>query len=175
MTKNGNSMKSEWNIVLIGMPGSGKSTVGVILAKQISYDFLDSDVVIQVSENRSLQDILDAEGHMVLRQIEARILLSISVQSHVIATGGSAAYSDAAMRHLASQGTIVFLDTPLTTLTSRIHNFTTRGIAKRPDQSFDDLFQERLRLYTRYADITIACEGLNQEDIASSIIEAVSR
>jgi shikimate kinase len=160
---------------LIGMPGSGKSTVGVILAKQISYDFLDSDVVIQVSENRSLQDILDAEGHMVLRQIEARILLSISVQSHVIATGGSAAYSDAAMRHLASQGTIVFLDTTLTTLTSRIHNFTTRGIAKRPDQSFDDLFQERLRLYTQYADITIACEGLNQEDIAGRIIDAVSR
>ena len=175
MTKNGNSMNSEQNIVLIGMPGSGKSTVGVILAKQISYDFLDSDVLIQVSENRSLQDILDAEGHMVLRQIEAQILLSVSVQSHVIATGGSAAYSDAAMRHLASQGTIVFLDTSLTTLINRIHNFTTRGIAKRPDQSFEDLFQERLALYTRYADITIACEGLNQEDIVSKIVEALSR
>jgi len=165
-------MKSEQNIVLIGMPGSGKSTAGVILAKQISYDFLDTDVLIQVSENRSLQDILNAEGHMVLRQIEERILLTISAQSHVIATGGSAAYSDFAMRHLGSQGVIVFLDTPLTTLTARIHNFTTRGIAKRPDQSFDDLFQERLALYTQYADITIACAGLNQEEITTKIIEA---
>jgi shikimate kinase len=167
-------MKSGKNIVLIGMPGSGKSTVGVILAKQISFSFLDTDVLIQVSEKRSLQDIMDAEGHLALREIEARILLTVELENHVIATGGSAAYSDAAMRHLGANAIIVFLDTSLDTLTARIHNFTTRGIAKRLDQSFEDLFQERLALYNQYADLTISCEGLTQEEISGRIIEAVS-
>ncbi|MBT3192386.1 MAG: shikimate kinase [Verrucomicrobia bacterium] len=166
-------MKSDQNIVLIGMPGSGKSTVGVILAKQASCGFLDTDVLIQVSEDRSLQQILDTEGHLALRHIEERILLTVDLENHVIATGGSAAYSDAAMRHLGCNGVIVFLDTALTTLEARIHNFSTRGIAKRPDQSFDDLFQERLLLYNRYADLTIPCDGLGQEEIAGRILDAV--
>jgi shikimate kinase len=154
------------------MPGAGKSTVGVILAKQTSRDFVDTDVVIQLIENRPLQDIVDRDGHMELRKIEERILLGLNLTNHVIATGGSAAYSEPAMRHLASHGTIVFLDLP--TLVSRVHDFTTRGLAKRPDQTFADLFHERFELYTKYADLTIRCKGLTQEEVCERIVEQLN-
>jgi len=154
------------------MPGAGKSTVGVILAKKTSRGFIDSDVVIQISEQRSLQDILDAEGYGILRQIEENALLELSVGKTVIATGGSAVYSDAAMKHLRSNGTLVFLDVDLATLNDRVKDFSTRGLARRPDQSFEELFEERFVLYTRYADITIPCAGLSQEEVCARIIEA---
>ena len=140
-------MKAKSNIVLIGMPGSGKSTVGVILAKRSSHDFVDTDVVIQSVEHRSLQAIMDKEGYMKLREIEARVLQTLNLENHIISTGGSAVYSDAAMVHLRKNGTTIYLDVSLATLRSRITDYETRGIAKRPDQSFDDLFQERTRLY----------------------------
>ena len=160
------------NLVLIGMPGAGKSTVGVILAKQTSRDFVDTDVLIQTLQRRSLQEIVDADGHMVLRKIEEDILLKLSVHNHVIATGGSAAYSDPAMQHLKLGGIVVFLDVSLPTLETRVHDFRTRGLAKRQDQSFADLFHERFELYTRYADITIACADLTQEGVCERIIGA---
>ncbi len=158
------------NIVLIGMPGSGKSTVGVILAKLTSRDFVDTDVLIQKSQGRSLQDIIDTEGHMALRKIEENVLLDIGCLNHVIATGGSAAYSHAAMTHLKSHGVIVFLNVDLPTLESRVHDFDTRGLAKRPDQSFADLFDERFTLYTQYSDITIECADLTQEEVCGRIM-----
>jgi shikimate kinase len=153
------------------MPGAGKSTVGVILAKQTSRDFVDTDVLIQVSQERTLQDIIDANGYAALRKIEEEILLGLSVRDHVIATGGSAAYSDQAMTHLRSEGVVIFLDVDLTTLESRVSDFSTRGLAKRPDQSFAELFDERLSLYNKYADITIKCAELTQEDVCAKIIE----
>ena len=159
------------NLVLIGMPGAGKSTVGVILAKQTSRGFVDTDVLIQTSQGRTLQDIVDTDRHLVLRKIEEDILLGLSLHNHVIATGGSAAYSAPAMCHLKSDGLIVFLDVDLATLESRVHDFRTRGLAKLPGQSFADLFHERFSLYTRYADITIKCAGLTQEDVCARIIE----
>ncbi len=158
------------NIVLIGMPGSGKSTVGVILAKLMSLDFIDTDVLIQVSQGESLQDIIDTKGHMALRAIEEQELLAINYHNHIIATGGSAAYSHNAMMHLKSDGIIVFLDVDLPTLMSRINNFNTRGLAKRPDQSFADLFEERFALYTKYADVRIKCSDLTQEEVCAKII-----
>ncbi len=158
------------NIVLIGMPGSGKSTVGVILAKLTSFDFVDTDVLIQISHGRSLQDIVDTDGHMALRKIEEDILLGIDCRNHVIATGGSAAYSHAAMTHFKAAGIIVFLDVDLPTLESRINNFDTRGLAKRPDQSFAELFDERFILYTKYADVTVKCADLTQEEVCGKII-----
>jgi len=155
------------------MPGSGKSTVGVILAKQTSREFVDTDVLIQTLQERSLQEIVDTEGYTVLRKIEEDVLLGLSIQKSVIATGGSAVYSDSAMAHLKSNGLIIFLDVDLPTLESRILNFRTRGLAKRPDQNFADLFRERFILYTKYADIVIKYDGLTQEEVCARIMDRV--
>jgi shikimate kinase len=161
------------NIVLVGMPGSGKSTVGVILAKLLSYDFIDTDVLIQSSQRRALQDIVDRDGHLALRKIEEDALLSLDLHNHVIATGGSAVYSAAAMAHLAAIGTVVFLDVELATLQARVNNLATRGLARRPGQSLADLFAEREALYRQAADITINCTGMTQEAVCSAIIARV--
>jgi len=158
------------NIVLIGMPGSGKSTVGIILAKLTSRHFIDTDVLIQAREQRTLQEIVDSEGYMALRRIEEEIILALSCRDHVIATGGSAVYSNPAMEHLCADGVIVFLDADLATLRSRVRDFSMRGLAKRPDQSFADLFAERVALYEKYADITINCSGLSHEEVCAEII-----
>jgi shikimate kinase len=163
------------NLVLIGMPGSGKSTVGVILAKQSSHGFVDTDVLIQTTVNRPLQDIVDNNGYLALRQIEEEVLLGLNVSNHVISTGGSTVYSDPAMKHLGKDGLIVFLDVTLETLRRRITNFDTRGIARRPDQSFEDLFEERFALYTRYADIVIDCNALTTEQVCEAIMTEVKR
>ena len=163
------------NIVLIGMPGSGKSTVGVILAKLTSRSFLDTDVLIQTSEQRPLQVIVDSQGYMALRRIEERILLGIECKCHVIATGGSAVYSHSAMERLRSDGVIVFLDVDLPTLESRVRDFATRGLAKRPDQSFADLFAERVALYAKFADITVNCSRLTHEEACAGIIDRLAK
>ena len=163
------------NLVLIGMPGSGKSTVGVILAKSTSRDFVDTDLLIQKSSKRKLQDIVDHDGYAALRQIEERVLLDLHVRNCVIATGGSAVYSDPAMAHLKSDGLVVFLDVDLATLESRILDFSTRGLAKRPEQTLPELFEERSGLYTKHADITIKCDRLTQEGVCAKIIEATRR
>jgi shikimate kinase len=159
------------NLILIGMPGAGKSTVGVILAKQTSRDYVDTDVLIQTSQGRTLQEIVDEDGYAGLRRIEEEILIGLSVHNHVIATGGSAVYSDPAMDYLKSCGIAIFLDVDLATLESRVHDFGTRGLAKRPDQSFTDLFEERFTLYSKHADITIKCAGMTQEGVCARIIE----
>ncbi|MEE4166390.1 MAG: shikimate kinase [Desulfocapsaceae bacterium] len=160
------------NIILIGMPGSGKSTVGVILAKMMTRPYLDTDILIQLITGCSLQEIVDSKGHMALRKIEEDVLLDINCSNHIIATGGSAAYSEPAMVHLKKNGFFVFLDATLATLKSRITNYETRGLAKRPDQSFLDLFNERHELYNRYADIVIPCNERSQEEVAEMIIVA---
>jgi shikimate kinase len=162
------------NIVLIGMPGSGKSTLGVILAKLTSRGFIDTDVLIQAAEGRPLQDIVDSQGYMELRSIEERIILGLDCRNHVIATGGSAVYSVAAMEHLAAGGVIVFLDVDLTTLQLRVRDMATRGLAKRPDQSFEDLFAERCSLYRKYADCTIPCGRLSHDDACAAIISCLA-
>ncbi len=162
------------NIVLIGMPGSGKSTVGIILAKLLSLDFIDTDVLIQISEGRSLQNIVDTQGHMMLREIEEKVILGLVCTNHVIATGGSAAYSDAAMGHLKADAIIVFLDVSLATVQSRVCDFTTRGLAKRPNQTLADLFHERLPLYRKYADLVVNCDGLSHETVCERIIQELT-
>jgi shikimate kinase len=162
--------KEKSNIVLIGMPGSGKSTVGIILAKMTSKNFIDTDILIQLREGRSLQDIVDIDGYMALRRVEEEVLLSVNCRNHVIATGGSAAYSHIAMSHLENDGTVVFLHATMNTLKSRIKDYETRGLVKKPDQSFADLFDERLVLYLHHADITIKSDGMTQEDVCVEII-----
>lgn len=163
-------MNDKQNIILIGMPGSGKSTVGVILAKMMTRPYLDTDILIQLVEKRSLQNIIDTDGHMVLRDIEEKVLLDIKCENHIIATGGSAAYSHKAMTRLKRDGIVIFLETDLETLKSRITNYETRGLAKRDDQSFTDLFQERYQLYNRYADITVASTDNSQEEVCEDIL-----
>ncbi len=158
------------NIILIGMPGSGKSTVGVILAKLLAKRYLDTDILLQNIEKRSLQDIVDKDGHMALRNVEQKVLLSIHCRNHVVATGGSAAYSEPAMVHLKKNGIIVFLHADLPALNQRIHNYETRGLAKRPDQSFQDLFEERLALYEKYADITVESSNMTQDQVCDVIV-----
>lgn len=164
-------MKS--NIVLIGMPGSGKSTVGVLLAKRLSLGFIDTDLLIQSREGRPLQQIVDNTGYLALRRIEEEVLLALQCRDHVIATGGSAAYSMAAMQHLKASSTVVFLHADIQTLEHRVHDFATRGLAKRPDQSLDNLFQERLSLYRQYADITIDSSNLSHEEVCCRIMSAL--
>ena len=157
------------NIVLIGMPGSGKSTVGIVLAKLCLRDFLDTDVLIQSREGRKLQDIIDSSGHSALRNIEEQVILALSPHNHVIATGGSAIYSDSAMVHLKQNGWIVFLDVSLEILESRLGDYSARGIARRPGQTIIDLFEERGKLYRRYADYTIKCDHLTQDEVSKIV------
>jgi shikimate kinase len=168
-------MKQELpNIVLIGMPGSGKSTVGVILAKKLSRGFVDTDLLIQTAQGRSLQRIVDTDGYLALREIEEDILLNLRSSNQVIATGGSAAYSRPAMTHLKHGGIIVFLHADLESLNRRVRDFSERGLAKSPDQTLDDLFRERLSLYSAYADITIDSCRLNHEEVCEHIIEQIA-
>jgi shikimate kinase len=163
------------NIVLIGMPGSGKSTVGVILAKMTGRDFVDTDVLIQKDQGRSLQDIADRDGYLKLREIEEKTILKLECRNHVIATGGSAVYSQAAMTHLKTDGIAVFLNVDLQTLFMRVKDFETRGLAKRPDQGVADLFSERHALYRKYADVIVDCEGITHEAVCEKIMQGLKK
>jgi shikimate kinase len=157
------------NITLIGMPGAGKSTVGIILAKIMSFGFIDTDVLIQINRQKSLQEIIDGSDYLNLREIEEEEILKINIGSHVIATGGSVVYSERAMSHLRSISNIVFLEVEFEEIKRRIHNFKTRGIAKAETQTFRDLFDERQSLYKKYADLTIDSNQRDQEEIAGII------
>ena len=159
------------NIVLIGMPGSGKSTAGVLLAKKMSKNFVDTDLLIQVSRNLSLQEIVNSFGHREFLKIEEKTLKKLRLENHVIATGGSAVYSQPAMNILKTDGVIVFLDADLPSLKKRLTNFDSRGIARRPGQNLEDLFEERNRLYHMYADITVDCSDIAQDAVCGKIME----
>ena len=165
---------SATNIILIGMPGAGKSTLGVVLAKNTSRNFVDTDLLIQGAHTKSLQQIVEAQGYQKLREIEQEILLSLDIENTVIATGGSAVYSEAAMNHLARKGHIVFLDVDREVLEQRIGDYSERGIAKSEEQSFADLFEERQPLYRKYADSSIKCSALTQDQACNRIIEQLA-
>ncbi len=164
-------MKS--NIVLIGFPGVGKSTVGVLLAKETGRGFVDTDVLIQQLECRPLQAILDSDGLDAFCRIEAASLLSLDVESTVIATGGSVIYSDRAMGHLADGGVVVHLDLPLAELQRRLSNLATRGVVMPPGETLASLHAARHPLYARYADLTIDCTAKTQDEIVMAIASAL--
>lgn len=168
-------MKTHYsNIVLIGMPGAGKSTIGVLLAKHTSRGFIDTDLLIQTSQQRSLQDIVDMDGYAVLRKLEEETLLGLKVHDHIISTGGSAVYSDQAMQHLKSDGLLVYLEVDLVTLRARIGDFGQRGLARPVDQSLEALFSERSGLYEHYADITVSTVNLTPEEVCTKIITDIT-
>lgn len=158
------------NLVLVGMPGAGKSTIGLLLAKELVMDFVDTDLLIQQREGKSLQDIIHDFGFERLRQIEEEVLLSTDFTNHVIATGGSAVYSEAGMNYLKEAGRVVFLDVPLAELGSRVHNYASRGIACPPGQTMPDLYDERQALYRKYADLIIDCRDKSPYEVVSQII-----
>lgn len=162
-------MDKKNNITLIGMPGAGKSTIGIILAKYMAFGFIDTDVLIQINQQKSLQQIMDESDYLNLRKIEESEILKLNVDRHVIATGGSAVYSPKAMQHLQDISGVVFLKVGYGMLEERIHNFDTRGIARSDAQSFQDLYDERQALYEKYSEIVIDCTGRNQEEIAEII------
>ena len=145
------------NIVLIGMPGSGKSTVGVLLAKALGYGFLDIDLVIQQQEGALLQDILDSRGVEAFLEAEEKAVCSVNCDRHVIAPGGSAVCREAGALHLKSLGPVVYLDVPLEELMDRIRNLSNRGVAMEPGQTLADVMAYRAPLYAKYADLVIHC------------------
>ena len=153
------------------MPGAGKSTVGVLLAKSMGYDFVDADLVIQKQQGTKLQDIIDERGLAGLKQAKAQALLSISDKKAVIATGGSAVFSAAGMEHLRENGICVYLRVDEQELIRRLTNIKTRGIACRPGETVAEIIAEREAYYNRYADITIDCVGTTAEQVVEMIME----
>jgi len=157
------------NIVLIGMPGAGKSTVGVLLAKALKMPFIDTDLLIQQQENCYLQELIDTRGIHEFIKIEERVVLGLDVDNHIIATGGSIIYSETAVLHLKASGCLVFLDTKIYQLERRLKNTCTRGIAMKKEQTLLTLYNERLPLYKKYADLEIDCSKKHIETIVSEI------
>jgi shikimate kinase len=161
------------NIILIGMPAAGKSTVGVLLAKQLRMGFMDTDLLIQSGENCYLRDIIAAQGNQGFFAVEERYLRRVTARGYVIATGGSAVYSPAAMNHLGNLGTIVYLHSSLSQLEERLANITDRGVVHAPGETIADLYRQRTPLYERYAEITVACDGLRPDQTVAAVCAAL--
>ncbi len=157
------------NIILIGMPGAGKSTVGVILAKRIGFDFIDTDLIIQAREKCRLQQIIDTHGLKKFRHIEEQILLGLHPEHSIIATGGSVVYCEKGLEALGRTGTLIYIQASLTDLQKRIADMGQRGLVMAKQQTFDQLYQERTPLYEKFAELTISAEGINAEQVAKEI------
>ena len=163
------------NIVLIGMPGSGKSTLGVVLAKMLGYGFIDSDLIIEEEENRLLHEIIKEEGIEGFMAIENRVNSSIETSRKVIATGGSAIYGAEAMEHLGKIGTIVYLKWGLEELAEHLGDLSERGVVLKEGQDLRGLYEERCPYYEKYADITVECSGESIEAMTREIMKALDK
>ena len=163
------------NIILIGMPGCGKSTVGVLLAKTLGMGFVDTDLLIQRQQKSTLQRLIDIYGLDKFREFEEQALKSVTETSDtVIATGGSAVFCPEGMDRLKENGICLYLDLPIGELKRRLKNIRTRGIACRKGESLEDIFAQREPLYRRYADITLKCTGSAIEETVERAAEAVN-
>jgi len=163
------------NIILIGMPGSGKSSLGVVLAKKIGFGFIDSDLVIQEREGMTLERIIEKHGDAGFIQIENEVNCSISPHHTVIATGGSAVYGKEAMEHLRQIGTVIYLKLDYADISRRLSDIKGRGVVLKDGQTLKDLYDERVVLYEKYADITIAEDGLNVEQTIEKIVAQIQK
>ena len=161
------------NYVLIGMPTSGKSTVGVMLAKEICFEFLDTDILLQRREKKMIQKILDEDGLDAFFAIEEQALLAVETDETVISTGGSAVYSAAGMEHICKNAKVIYLELPLEEVYNRIENLHSRGIAGLSVKHFTKIYMERKALYEKYADITINASGLSKDQLLRKILKAI--
>ncbi|GAB6284064.1 MAG: shikimate kinase [Methanoregula sp.] len=162
------------NIVIIGMPGAGKSTMGVILAKTLGRNFIDTDIVIQEKSGRLLQEMIDDDGPETFLAIEEKTMMSLHCHNAVIATGGSVVFSERAMEHLKSGGVVVYLRISFEEMVRRLNNITTRGIVLVAGQSLHEMYTQRIPLYERYADITIDCSEDDFEHCIGNVIDELS-
>lgn len=163
------------NIILIGMPGVGKSTVGVILAKILGYQFVDADLLIQQQENRLLKEIIEQEGQEGFLDIEGRVNASIETEKAVIATGGSVVYREAAMEHLREIGTVIYLKLEYDLLEKRLGNLHDRGVVLKDGQTLLDLYEERVPLYEKYAHMIIDEQNSDAEGTLQKILTELQR
>ena len=161
------------NIVFIGMPASGKSTVGVVVAKRLGYKFVDTDLVIQEVQKRLLKEIIAEEGNEGFLRIEDRVNAEIQEERAVISPGGSVVYCENAMRHYKETGMIVYLHTSYETINNRLHNAKNRGVVLKDGQTLKDLYEERSALFERYADLTISEEGRDLEETIEEVLRVL--
>ena len=161
------------NIVFIGMPASGKSTVGVVVAKRLGYKFVDTDLVIQEVEKRLLKEIIAEEGNEGFLRIEDRVNAEIQEERAVISPGGSVVYCENAMRHYKETGMIVYLHTSYETISNRLHNAKNRGVVLKDGQTLKDLYEERTALFERYADLTISEDGRDLEETIEEVLRVL--
>lgn len=162
------------NVILVGMPGCGKSTVGVVLAKSLGYDFTDTDLIIARKEGKKLQKLIDEDGIQKFLQVENQVGKELSCSETVVATGGSMIMNPDAMEHLKSIGKVVYINVPLDVLKKRITNMKTRGIVFGKGETLDDIFAKRTPLYEKYADITINISKNNSlEQAVNKIVKKI--
>ena len=159
------------NITLIGMPGAGKSTLGVVLAKVLGYQFLDSDLLIQKQEKMRLHEIIEKKGIDGFKEVENRVNASIQAEHTVIATGGSIVYCEEAMQHFQSIGKIVYLKLSYETISKRLGDLHFRGVVLKEGQNLKNLYDERIPLYEKYADFVIDEEGKDLEESLQAVLE----
>ena len=157
------------NIILIGMPGAGKSTIGVVLAKKLGYEFIDSDIVIQNKYKKILQELINEHGIDGFEKIENDVNKNLNTKNSVIATGGSAIYGKEAMEHFDSIGTVVYLNLPYEEIEQRLGNLEERGVTIKKGQTLKDLYNERTPLYKKYANVIIDCHGKTIREIVEEI------
>ena len=165
----------EKNLIIIGMPGAGKSTLGLILAKTLGWKFCDTDLVIQVMTGRLLQEIIDTDGIDMFKTIEEQAVLSLHCRKTVIATGGSVVFSKRAMEHLKSEGVVLYLRISFDEMVRRLDNITTRGIVLASGETLSEMYRERIPLYERYADITIECSDDHFEQVIGNVLNELLR
>ena len=163
------------NIVLIGLPGVGKSTAGVVLAKVLGYEFIDADLIIQQQEGKLLREIIAEVGTDGFIEVENRVNSQIEVEKSVIATGGSVVYGKEAMQHLREIGTVVYLKVSYDILEKRLHDIKGRGVVLKDGQDLRGLYEERVPLYEKYADITVCEDNLNVEQTIEKITEQLNK
>lgn len=161
------------NIILIGMPAVGKSTVGVVVAKRLGYRFIDTDLLIQEKEGKLLREIIEEKGAEGFLEVEDRVNASVNVEKTVVSPGGSVVYCENAMRHFKEIGTVIYLQASFETISKRIGNAKKRGVVLKEGQTLEMLYNERVKLFEKYADITVCEDGLRLEETIGKVLDAL--